>query len=155
MSWDRRDGYISSPRPLFKEEELVETNARRVITLGSNNSGIVVRVTKKGIEFNGYYAGLTEASKYAIMREFILVSWDDFDKLREAVFRRKPIKKKLVVRDPDFIDDKPDQKYLDALPQVTLNGKKYYIDADRKERRPVDNPAQVFNFETQAIRKPT
>lgn len=148
------DRYISSPRPIFKEEELDETRTKRIITLGSNNAGIVVKVTKKGIEFNGYYAGLQEPKKYANMREFVQVSWDDFDKLREAVFRRRPVKKKVVEREPDYLD-KPDKKYLATLPQVTLNGKKYYIDMDRQERRPVDNPDQVFNFEKQAVKEPS
>ena len=148
------DRYISSPRPLWKDEE-GETRTRRIMTLGSITGGIVVKVTKKGVFFNGYYAGLQEPKKYANMMEFVFVAWDDFDKMREAVFRRKPVTKKVVVRDPDFIDDKPDQKYLDTLPKVTLNGKKYYIDMDRQERRPVDNPGQVFNFEKQAAKEPT
>jgi hypothetical protein len=36
-----------------------------------------------------------------------------------------------------------------------MNGKKYYIDVEKQERRPVDNPQQVFNFETQAASKPS
>jgi hypothetical protein len=149
------DGYISNPRPLWKAEEEDETSTQRIITLGSNTGGIVVRVTKKGVEFNGYYSGLQEPKKYANVRDFVFVAWDDFDKLRADVFRKKPIEKKKVIRDPDYVEEKPDQKYLDTLPKVTLNGQKYYIDAAAKQRRPVANPEQVFNFENQAAKEPT
>lgn len=147
--------YISSPRPLWKKVETEETRGKRVMTLGSATAGIVVRITKKGVELNGYYAGLQEPKKHANIREFVLVSWDDFDEMREAVFRRKPVKKKVIMRSPDAIDEKPDKEYLATLPQVTLNGKKYYIDTDRQERRPVGHPEQVFNFEQQAAKEPT
>jgi len=149
-----KEKYISNPRPLWKEEETAETRGKRIMTLGSTTAGIVVRVTKKGIELNGYYAGLQFPKKHANIREFILVSWDDFDKMREAAFRRKPVKKKVVQRDPDVIDGNPDKEYLATLPQVTLNSTKYYIDADRQERRPVNHPEQVFNFEQQAAKEP-
>lgn len=148
-----RDRYISSPRPLWQEDETKETPSERVITLGSATAGIVIKINRKGVSFNGYYAGFTSAKKHANMREFIEVSWDDFDKMREHVFRRTPLKKKVVSRPPDMIDDKLDEKYLDSLPIVTLNGKKYFIDMDRKERRPVDDPKQVFNFEKQASKE--
>lgn len=147
--------YISNPRPSWDKESTIETSARRVMTLGSNTAGLVVRVTKQGVELNGYYSGLTEPKKHANLRDFIFVSWDDFDKLREDIFRRKPVKKKVVERDPDAIDAKPDKKYLASLPKVTLNGKKYYIDVNRQERRPVSNPEQVFNFEQQAAKEPS
>jgi hypothetical protein len=147
------DKYISSPRPIWHEEEAEETRSRRVMTLGGSTAGIVVRVTKKGVEFNGYYSGFNVPTKYTNVRDFILMSWDDFDKMREAAFLRKPVKKKVVMRDPDAIDKKPDKKYLDSLPKVTLNGEKYYIDMDLQERRPVSNPEQVFNFEQQAAKE--
>jgi hypothetical protein len=147
------DGYISNPRPLWHDDSTDETRTQRVMTLGSTTAGVVVRVTKKGLEFNAYYAGLQSPKKYAALREFILMSWDDVDKLREAVFRRKAVQKKIIMRDPDTIDEKVDKKYLESLPKVTLNGKKYYIDMERQERRPVDKPEQVFNFETQAAKE--
>jgi hypothetical protein len=149
------DNYISDPRPLWDKEDAEETRSRRTMTLGGITSGIVVRVTKKGVEFNGYYAGHSTGAKYSNLGRFALMSWDDFDKMREAAFRRKPVKKKAVMRDPDSIDQKPDEKYLATLIKVTLNGKKYYVDMDRQERRPVDKPEQVFNFENQAAKEKT
>ena len=151
----KKEKYISNPRPPWRPEDVDETRRRRVMTLGSNTAGMVVRVTKKGIELNGYYAGIREPIKHAIVRDFILISWDDFDKMRADAFLRKPVRKKIVERDPDMIDEKPDQEYLDTLPKVTLNGIKYYIDVDLQERRPVDTPERVFNFEQQAAKEPT
>ncbi len=147
--------YISNPRPPWRQESIDESRSRRVMTLGSNTAGMVIRVTKEGIEFNGYYAGIQESIKHAIVRDFILVSWDDFDEMRAAAFLRKPVKKEAVMRTPDTIDDKPDQEYLDTLPKVTLNNIKYYIDIERQERRPVSNPEKVFNFEQQAAKEPS
>lgn len=148
-----KDTYISSPRPIWDKDATIETRGKRIMTIGSNTGGVVVRVSRKGVEFNGYYAGFREGTKYSNMRDFSFMSWDDFDKMREAAFRRKPVQKKVVMRDPDAIDEKPDKKYLDSLVKVTLNGKKYYVDMDRKERRPVSHPEQVFNFENQAAKE--
>lgn len=145
--------YISSPRPLWNPEEEDEDRGRRTITLGSVTGGVVVRITKKGIELNGYYAGLQEGKKYANLRDFLLISWDEFDKLRTDVFRGKRLEKKFVERQPDYVDSVPEQEYLDGLLKVTLNGKQYYVDMERKERRPVDDPEKVFNFEKLAGRE--
>lgn len=144
--------YISSPRPLWDEDSTKESRGKRIMTLGSSIAGIVVRVTKEGVEINGYYASLSRRKKHSNMRKFVLISWDEFDKMRESVFRRKPVKKKAIMREPDAIDAEPDQKYLDDLIQVTLNGKKYYVDTDRHERRLVDDPTKVFSFEKQAAK---
>ena len=147
--------YISNPRPTWNTEDTEDAQGKRILTLGSNTAGIVIRISKKGVEFNGYYAGLQDRAKYANMREFVLITWDDFDKLREDVFRRRKAIPKTKKREPDKIDKKIDKKYLDGLPKVTLNGRKFYIDVDRQERRPVDNPEQVFNFEKQASKEAT
>jgi hypothetical protein len=147
--------YISGPRPMWHPEEEEENRKRRVLTLGSVTGGVVVRVTKEGIEINGYYAGLQEGKKYANLRDFLLISWDDFDRLRSDVFRNKKPEKKFVEREPDRTESAPSKEYLDGLLQVTLNGKQYYVDVDRKERRPVDNPENVFNFEKLASRSPS
>lgn len=149
------DKYISNPRPLWDESSTEETRGKRIMTLGSNTAGVVLRVTKEGVEINGYYASLSRRKKHANMREFVFMSWDDFDKMREIVFRREPVGKEITIREPDSLDDEPDQKYLDNLPQVTLNKRKYYVDMVRQERRPVDNPRQVYNFEKQAAKEPS
>ena len=143
--------YTSSPRPLWKDPELKKTD--RVITLGGNNGGIVLFMTKEGLYINGYYSGLGEPKKYANMREPLFMSWQDFDMLRADTMRGKPRPKELPERTADR-EDTPSEEYLDSLPIVTLNGIKFYIDVARQERRPVDFPSQVFNFEKQASAVP-
>lgn len=145
--------YISGPRPMWREEDAEESRSKRRITLGTSSSGVVVCVTKEGIEFNGYYAGSDNPTKYANVREFVLVSWEELNKMKISALRREPVKKKIIDRQPDFIDETPDEHYLEKLPIVTLNSRKYYIDVERQERRPVDKPDQVFNFEKQAAKE--
>jgi hypothetical protein len=147
--------YISNPRPMWDKEATVEQTDKRIFTIGGNTAGVVIRVTTKGVEFNGYYADLTGPVKRALLRDFITVDWDQFDRMRADAFNRKRVKKVAAVRSPDDIDEMPDQDYLDSLPIVTLNGTKYYFDAEAKQRRPVHDPKQVFNFETQAAKKPS
>lgn len=139
--------YISSPRPKWKDPEPKPID--RVITLGGNNGGLVLVMTKKGLFINGYYSGLTESIKFANMREPLFISWEDFDMLRRDTMRGKPRDKVMPARDPDR-EDTPSDEYLEGLPVVTLNGMKFYVDVDLQERRPVDSPSQVFNFEKQA-----
>lgn len=140
--------YISSPRPIFHDIEEKDST----ITIGSATAGIVVRITKKGLEINGYYAGLTDQVKFANMREFTLISWEDLNKMRvEASEKRKT--KQTPKKRPAMID-KPKEEYLKKLPIVTLNGEKYYMDMERKERRPVNNPEKVYSFEGLSTKKP-
>ena len=108
-----KDTYISNPRPIWDKDSTLETRGKRIMTIGSTTGGVVVRVSRKGVEFNGYYAGFREGTKYGNMRDFSFMSWDDFDRMREAAFRRKPVQKKVVMRDPDAIDEKPNKKYYD------------------------------------------
>lgn len=139
--------YISSPRPLWTDVEVKET--WRSVTIGSNSGGIKFYMNKKGLYINGYYAGLKEGKKYANMRDFLFISWADFDNLRAEAMRGTPAPKEIKEREPDKIE-KPDEKYLENLPIVTLNDMKFYIDLKRQERRPVNAPERVFNFEKQA-----
>jgi hypothetical protein len=104
---------------------------------------------KDGLYVNGYYAGLGSPKKYANMREPLFISWEDFEVLKFEALRGTPKEAPVKEKLPDSIDA-PSKDYLDKLPIVTLNGIKFYIDMDRKERRPVSNPRHVFNFEKQA-----
>lgn len=158
--------YIASPRPIFHEVEEKDTT----LVIGGITSGIVVRITKKGLEINGYYAGLTDRVKFANIRKFALISWEDLNKMKvEASEGRKkkttPKKRNAVVGSLSKIHtydavlqshrvDKPKEEYLKKLPIVTLNGEKYYMDMERKERRPVKNPEKVYSFEGLSTKKP-
>ena len=145
--------YISNPRPTFTDDPEKELVGKKVIVLGSPTSGIVLRISRKGLEFNGYYAGVSDPVKFANLRGYSMMTWEDLDKLKKAAFKRK--KKKTTTREPDKIEKKVDKKYLTTLPITTLNGKKYYIDADNHVIRPVKNPERVYDFKGNATKKPT
>lgn len=138
---------ISSPRPLFQEDEIKKGIKR--FSMGSTSAGIVFDVSKEGINVNGYYLGIRTDAKYACLREPIKIPWEELEKIKQSLFakkKRKPRKKKKVaVLEPAHLD-LPDEEYLKTLPVVTINGAKYYIDADRRERRAVQRPCQVFKF---------
>jgi len=110
--------------------------------MGGTTAGIVMDLSKEGIQISGYYRSQhSEDVVYANIREPVFIPWDEFEKARDIAMN--PNRAKGL--EPDKIDE-PDEKYLETLPKVTLNGAKYYIDAERKERRPVKNPKQVFKF---------
>lgn len=135
---------ILSPRPIFVENE--NPKGKISLVLGTKHSGVLLLVSKEGLEFNAYYTSNDGAVKYGVLREFIGISWEELEKLKESLFRKR--KRKVAVKDrtPDIIDEELDEAYLEKLPVVTLNGMKFFIDADRKERRPVSNPAHIFKF---------
>jgi hypothetical protein len=143
--------YIANPRSIFHEVEEQEGS----ITIGGITSGIVVKVTKKGIELNGYYASLRERVKYANLRNFSKISWEDLNKLRAEAFEGKGKKRMPKKRVAEVVIDKPDKEYLKKLPIVTLNGNKYYMDMERKERRPISSPDKVYSFEGLPTKEPT
>lgn len=154
-----RNEYIISPRPIFKDEG--DIRGKKTIVIGGTTAGIVIRISKKGLEFNGYYAGMGEQVKFANMLEYGLITWDDLDKMKANMFKRKPRKKKAKKETNNKLPkaalgklEKPDEEYLKSLPIVHLRGKKYYMDMDREERRPVDNPEQVFYFKDLPTKKP-
>jgi hypothetical protein len=135
---------IISPRPFYYEDE--NPKGKLSLVLGTKHSGVLLLVSKEGLEFNGYYSGNDKTTKYGVMREFAMVSWEEVEKLRESLHRKR--KKKVVVKDrmPDVVEEEINEAYLEKLPIVTLNGMKFYIDADRRERRPVSSPSHVFKF---------
>lgn len=154
----RRDEYIPNPRPIFKSDG--DLPGKKTIVVGGATAGIVIRVSRKGIELNGYYAGLVEPVKYASMSKYSLITWDDLDKIRASIFKRKPRKKKAKkeAKLPEaalVTPEKPDEEYLKSLPIVHLLGKKYYMDMDKGERRPVDSPEVVVYFNELPTKKPT
>jgi hypothetical protein len=128
---------MSNPRPFYKSDDIAK-NVKR-FSMGGTTAGVVMDISKEGIEINGYYRSqYNEDIIYGNIREPVFISWDEFDKAKAMVFNPGGAV-------PDMIDE-PDEKYLESLPIVTLNGKRYYIDGDRRERRSVKNPSQVFKF---------
>jgi hypothetical protein len=134
------DRHISSPRPIWDEDEKNCSAGKDVIVIGTSTAGIVLKVTKDGLELNGYYEGFSTKNKLSLLREFATISWDNLEK----------IKQQLLVSTkkggPDYITDNS-KEYLDSLPVVTLNGRRFYIDMKKRIRMPVDAPAQVFEMD--------
>lgn len=136
-----KEKHIPSPRAIFNNDAL--ENQRKGVErfiMGSKSSGIVFDMTENGIEVNGYYEGLNSEEKYANIINPILISWEDFDKMRYVAEHRNS---KNI---PDLIDNVPDEEYLATLPIVHINDRKYYIDSTRRERRTVSNPKNVYRF---------
>jgi len=139
---------VEMPRPPYDEDAILDSKTKKKrLSMGSKTAGVIFDVTKKGIYFNGYYRGIRENNFHACIREPGFISWEDLDKIKESFDKVKKPRKKGEKREkePD-IKDTPSDEYLATLPRVTLNGAQYYIDADRRERRLVARPYNVFKF---------
>jgi hypothetical protein len=151
------EDHIQSPRPLFDKGLLqaeLKKGVRRVL-LGSKVNGIIIDVSRTGLTINGYYEGFeTRGAKYSNIRNPIEIGWSELERLRKTVEEdSKPKKKrkpKKVLKKEErlsyLIDDEPDVDYLDTLPVVTMNDVKYYIDANLRQRRSVDDPKKVYEY---------
>ncbi len=140
---------IASPRPSFDEKE-VPKGVKRLM-MGTRSAGVLIDVSKSGIKISGYYKDFDTDKLFACIREPVEITSSEFEKIEKSIFEEsKPRRKKKKTKEkkgdsPDRVDV-PDQEYLDTLPVVTINDSKYYIDANKRERRPVKSPKQVFNF---------
>jgi len=144
---------LSLPRPKFNKKEDDLRKGTKRLKLGGRISGIIIDVTKKGITIDGYYKNLdkgrySEDTMFACIREPVEIEWDELEKLRKMVHSTK--KKKERDLKPYGIApykvDKPSKKHLESLPIVTINNKKYYIDAENRLRRPVDTPEKAYKY---------
>jgi hypothetical protein len=145
---------IPSPKPLFSKDLLEKELKRGVrrILLGSKVNGICIDVSPDGLTINGYYEGTRERGMlYANIRNPVEIEWTELDRLHKIVIEDiKPKKRKKKPKKegnlPHLIDEEPDEDYLDTLPIVTMNEKKYFIDIIRKERRAVDDTSKVYPY---------
>ncbi len=131
---------IALPRP---EHKPLNGDKDKILYFsGTNDSGITIVATTKGLEIGGFYRDFPPGErKYSNLREPIKISWEEFDKIK--------INHKQMVgggKIPDILEDDIDESYLKSLPIVTINDSKYYIDGNRRERRPVKFPNQVFRY---------
>lgn len=136
--------YMDSPRHLFKDTEFDKdsTKKKRRLMIGSKSNGVYIDITKEGLYLNGYYKGFREDdTRYTNLREPMFISWEDIEKEKNKL--TKTHKNPLV---PDREEIVVDSEYLKKLPLVTINGIKYYIDAECRERRTERNPRQVFKW---------
>lgn len=145
---------IPSPKPLFSKELLekeLKKGVRRIL-LGSKVNGICIDVSPTGLTINGYYEGPYERNRlYANVRNPVEIEWSELDRLHKIIIEDiKPKKRKKRLKEegslPHLIDENPDEDYLDSLPIVTMNEKKYLIDINRRERRAVDDTSRVYRY---------
>lgn len=138
--------HISSPRSIFKDDENSLKKGVHRLKMGGTSAGVILDVTKKGITLNGYFQKSDANTLFSCVREPVEIPWEELDKLRVLVNKRKKRKTKTKkTLEPSAID-KPTKKYLDGLPVVTINKTKYYLDAELRQRRPFDKPESVYNY---------
>lgn len=122
-----------------------EKTPKQRLMAGTKESSIVIDATEQGLVFNAFYTA-TNGNKYAVVRKPVRVRWSDLEKIKEEIInhtkRKKRRKKKAG---PDRYEE-PSKEYLESLPIVTLNGSRYYFDAERKERRPVEKPNSIYSY---------
>jgi len=137
---------IDNPRPLYEEITPKASARYERLEAGGSTGGIVLDITRKGLVINGYYLSANGRARYANTLNPVKITWEDLEKARAEVNKpkkRRTAKKKIK---PDRVEDVIDEAYLKSLPIVTINNDKYYIDAGRKERRSVKNPAKVYKY---------
>jgi hypothetical protein len=135
------EDYISPVRPPFTLEEVPKKRCERLIA-GSSVGGMFIDVCKDGIEVNAYYTGWQGDLKYAVLRDGIVIPWEEVEKIKNRVL--KPTKEKTSVF--DHMDDEVNIEYLKTLPIVHINKRRYYIDSMKRERRSVEKPEEVWRF---------
>jgi len=133
---------IGPVRPMFNIDEVNGKKKIERLLAGGQSAGIVIDITPEGLELNGYYTGFSDnVTKYSNMLTPVQLSWEELEKIKERL-TAKPKKKVTLAR----IEREVDTEYLKNLPQVTMGGQKYYIDAEKRERRMVANPERVIKF---------
>jgi hypothetical protein len=150
------DGYISSPRPLFGDKATIDGRTKRKrLEVGSKSAGVVIDITAEGLYFNGWYLGFNNDTKFASTSEPGFISWENLEKAKKLLEkspanktkeRKKRGKKKKLEEEIVEIEDEVTEDYLRDLPIVTLAGRQFYIDADKRERREVNNPNKAVKF---------
>lgn len=132
---------IGPVRQTFLLEEKPAAKTERLIA-GTKSAGVVVDVNKEGMEISAYYSGFNDPDKkYAILRDPISIPWEELEKLRA---RSRYTKSKTA--NLDRIESEISEDYLKTLPIVTMNGRRYYIDPNKRERRAVERPTEVWKF---------
>lgn len=140
-----QDKYIAMPRPVFEPDKKKPAD-KQILYAGTKTSGIVIKITKHGLEIEGYYKGMSEKSPiYANLKEPVEINWEAINKAKDQLTTAKKYKK--INKDkPDNIELEVNEDYLNTLPIVTINSNRYYIDGTKRERRPLNNPKQVWRY---------
>ena len=128
-------------RPIFKGDG-VDPNKEDRLIIGTNSHGIFMDLKKLGVEINGYYTSFNDPdTRYANLSEGLFITWEELEKLLANRGKTRNSK-----ASPTRVDTEVDEEYLKKLPIVHINNEPYYIDKERKERRAVNRPKEVWQF---------
>lgn len=128
-------------RHTFVDEDKGKASKER-IPLGTTTAGVILDITTKGIEINGYYKlSAKEEETYGLLRKPLTISWEELLKFKTN-FTKPKREKKEEGKEVEF-----DIEYLKTLPIVHLNGIPYYIDVEKKEMRTVSSPLMTFKLQ--------
>lgn len=132
------DKEIVSPRPIYTEDS-PKIGTKR-LKMGSRNAGVIIDVNKKGMYINGYYNGYTTRNTiFSVLLNPVHILWEDLEKIKTSMSKRKK-------KYEEITGEAPSKEYLETLPVVKLNGRGFYIDSERHERRQYDDPSKVVKF---------
>lgn len=147
MVLDTEKDEIVSPKPIYKGDNKPISGKRfERLEIGTKWAGVIVDVTRKGVEINGYYRCHSGRSVYSTSRDPVFIPWEELEKVKGRVSKPAP-RRKAKPKKPEPVEDFDlDMKYLESLPKVELNGEYYYIDPVRRERRSVKNPRMVNKY---------
>jgi len=127
--------------PLNEEEDFKSDKNIENLISGSSKYGLIIGVTKKNLVLNSYYT--QNGKRYKCLSRGVKISWDEVKQVQDKLNRGK--KKSKTIKE-EFIDNDYSQEYLDTLPIVTINERKFYIDTKKRERRLTERPNAVSKF---------
>ena len=134
---------ITTKIPL-NEEDFESNKKVENLVSGSKHNGLIIGITASKLLLNGYYTDGTK--RYKCLSKGIEISWDEIKKLQDELKNKGKAKPKSKTIKEEFIDESYTQEYLDTLPIVTINDRKFYIDTKKRERRLVNRPEAVSKF---------
>jgi len=125
--------------PLNIEEDFKSDKNMENLISGSSKYGLIIGVTKTNLVLNSYYT--QNEKRYKCLSKGVKISWDEVKQIQNRLNN----KKSKTIKE-EFIDDDYSQEYLESLPIVTINGRKFYIDTKKRERRLIERPSAVSKF---------
>ena len=86
---------ISNPRPTVDTTK--NRKKRNVLSMGTRDSGILIYITEKGIEVDGYYTGFsTEGPLYANLSKPVKLDWSELEKIQTRFNKKRKGSTKLI-----------------------------------------------------------
>ena len=125
--------------PLNTEEDFKSDKNMENLISGSSKYGLIIGVTKTNLILNSYYT--QNEKRYKCLSKGVKISLDEIKQVQNKLNGKKS---KTIIE--EFTDDDYSQEYLESLPIVTINERKFYIDTVKRERRLIDRPNAVSKF---------